>query len=434
MHHEYRKHLTKSYKKKQCCPNETNIQKYKEAKTEYARLCRNAQNKSWNKFKAKPEDIKEMNTLRKIFEGSCLAFLGTLEKPVGTLTEPGLPTLNFLLKSHFPSEGEIRNHQYNYDKQVSLTEIQNTDIDWITPELISTVFHQFKSKKSPGTDGIKPIAYKPLPNNIIKYLQIIYKAIIILAYTPRIWKEARLIFIPKPGKNSYKLAKAWRPISLTNYLIKALEKLSVWEADKALMKNPVHTKQHVFRSDRNTVTAISEVTDLIEQHIFFNKHVLSEFLDIQAAFDTISPGKIRSSLQEHGINPLIVKGYYNYITERHLFLKINKTKLSTMVGTGFPQGGVCSAKFWIIAYNQALKILNSHGVTGYGFADDSCTLVGGTKLNQMMSKTQKVVNDLISWEQTCGLKFNPEKTVCITFTQAKSISEYPNKLIVNGKE
>ena len=66
-----------------------------------------------------------------------------------------------------------------------------------------------------------------------------------------------------------------------------------------------------------------------------------------------------------------------------------------MVGTGFPQGGVCSAKFWIIAYNQALKILNSHGVTGYGFADVSCTLIGGTNLDQMMSRTQKVVNDLI---------------------------------------
>ena len=104
-----------------------------------------------------------------------------------------------------------------------------------------------------------------------------------------------------------------------------------------------------------------------------------------------------------------------------------------MVGTGFPQGGVCSAKFWIIAYNQALKILNSHGVTGYGFADDSCTLIGGTNLDQMMSRTQKVVNELLQWGLTCGLKFNPEKTVCILFTKSNQIKTYPNKLQVNGK-
>ena len=105
-----------------------------------------------------------------------------------------------------------------------------------------------------------------------------------------------------------------------------------------------------------------------------------------------------------------------------------------MVGMGFPQGGVCSAKFWIIAYNQAIKILNTHGVTGFGFADDSCTLVGGTNLDQMMSRTQKVVNDLIQWGRTCGLKFNPEKTVCIIFTKAKHISSYQNKLLVSGKQ
>ena len=79
-------------------------------------------------------------------------------------------------------------------------------------------------------------------------------------------------------------------------LIKALEKLCVWESDKALQSNPVHTRQHGFRADRNTVTAISEVTDFIEQNIYFNKHVLAVFLDIQAAFDTISPEKIKKVL------------------------------------------------------------------------------------------------------------------------------------------
>ena len=97
-----------------------------------------------------------------------------------------------------------------------------------------------------------------------------------------------MIFIPKPGTNSYKLAKAWRLISLTNYLIKALEKLCVWESDKALLRKPVHTRQHGFRSDRSSIT---EVADYIEPNIFFKEHVLTVFLDIQAAFDTISPEK-----------------------------------------------------------------------------------------------------------------------------------------------
>ena len=50
-HHEARKQLSKLYKTKQKKPSERNITKYKNAKIEYAKLCRNSQNKDWNKFK-----------------------------------------------------------------------------------------------------------------------------------------------------------------------------------------------------------------------------------------------------------------------------------------------------------------------------------------------------------------------------------------------
>ena len=122
------------------------------------------------------------------------------------------------------------------------------------------------------------------------------------SFTPTKWKEAKLIFIPKPGKISYKTPKAWRPISLTNYPVKALEKLCVWQTDKTILKAPIHKNQHGFRSDRSTETAISSVTDYIEQNIYHNKHVLSVFLDIQAAFNTIEPTHIRDALQRKGIN------------------------------------------------------------------------------------------------------------------------------------
>ena len=107
------------------------------------------------------------------------------------------------MQAHFPSGREITETPYDYTKSVTLQELQSTKIEWITPELIKTVFKLFKSKKSPGTDGIKPIAYKHLPPNIIQHLQIIYKAVIMLEYTPKIWKEAKLIFIPKPGKSLF---------------------------------------------------------------------------------------------------------------------------------------------------------------------------------------------------------------------------------------
>ena len=64
--------------------------------------------------------------------------------------------------------------------------------------------------------------------------------------------------------------------------------------------------------------------------------------------------------------------------------------LEVTTNMGFPQGGVCSAKFWIIAFDEAAKILNTNGVNGELFADDGNGIIGGknrghgTKTKQSM--------------------------------------------------
>ena len=45
-----------------------------------------------------------------------------------------------------------------------------------------------------------------------------------------------------------------------------------------------------------------------------------------------------------------------------MFVDINGQQISCTTSLGFPQGGVCSAKFGIIAFNAAVSILNKHGV------------------------------------------------------------------------
>ena len=131
------------------------------------------------------------------------------------------------------------------------------------------------------------------------------------------------------------------------------------------MKSPLHKFQHRFRTDRSTETAISSVTDYIEQNIYYGKHVLAVFLDIQAAFDTIDPIHIRDTLERKGINKEITDWYYSYITHRNIEVDINKCTVKKTITTGFPQGGVCSAKFWIIAFDEAIQIINEYGAQGH---------------------------------------------------------------------
>ena len=105
------------------------------------------------------------------------------------------------------------------------------------------------------------------------------RACIALEYTPAIWKESKVTFIPKPGKDNYNKAKSFRPISLSNYLLKGLEKLCVWKMEEEM--DPIHRNQHGFQKGKSTETAISKMVNVIENHMNQGKYSIGLFLDIQ---------------------------------------------------------------------------------------------------------------------------------------------------------
>ena len=111
---------------------------------------------------------------------------------------------------------------------------------------------------------MKPIIFKYFPNTTITQLQIIYNAIVKPHFTPTLWKDARVIFIPKPGKSDYSTPKSFRPISLSNYLLKVPKELLTWHTDEMLLQNPIHPRQHGFQKGKCTETAISHTVNQIE--------------------------------------------------------------------------------------------------------------------------------------------------------------------------
>ena len=159
---------------------------------------------------------------------------------------------------------------------------------------LGEVIQSFKNKKAAGPDELKPFFLKELPRNKLEELLFIYKSMIILRCTPAQWTKSKIIWIPKPGKHTYKIFKSWRPISLLNQPLKVMEKLIAKQADKTMTE--VHSRQHGFRKNKSTESAISETTNYIEKHMANNEDVIGVFLDIQAAYYTITPSSIKEAL------------------------------------------------------------------------------------------------------------------------------------------
>ena len=76
--------------------------------------------------------------------------------------------------------------------------------------------------------------------------------------------------------------------------------------------------------------------------------------------------------------------YHSFLKHRHIISEYNGITYEGNKGTGFPQGGVCSAKFWIIAFNKAIEVINQFGDLGVGFADDCCILLHQDNINHAM--------------------------------------------------
>lgn len=386
----------------------------------YHKSCRKAKRSSWREFVEKTPNENNMAILAKIAQRKERRSITALRKPDNSLSEPGMDTIQVLVDTHFPAATVgVNELPHDNSHKFDTTVIQEAFKDWINTPLVRKAMKKFKPHKAAGPDNIKPIVLKYLPTNVIDILTLIFQGCIALRHTPTAWRRTKVIFLPKPGKEITDVGKAYRPISLSNFPLKTLERLVSWKMEDDLTQAPLNAHQHGFRKGKSTESAISRTVNYIEQQLFENSHCLAVFLDISSAFDSISIEHIRDSLLKHNGDPDMVDWYYKYLQNRYLEIELQGHTASYTTGVGFPQGGVCSAHFWLIAFNEAINIINSGNIVGTGYADDCSALLGGRQTHNMVDAMQSMLERLIQWGLTCNLRFNPQKTVVVMFTRSK---------------
>ena len=101
--------------------------------------------------------------------------------------------------------------------------------------------------------------------------------------------------------------------------------------DEAVIKHPINKRQHGLKSDRSTETAISSMTNYIEEYIMSRRHCIGIFLDIKGAFDSISPEHIREELLRFGGDEDMIKWYYDYLTRRDMQITMHNSTYKASV-------------------------------------------------------------------------------------------------------
>ena len=275
------------------------------------------------------------------------------------------------------------------------------------------------------------MVFKYLPDCFLDRITFLYECCIHLHYTQRAWQKSTVVFISKPGTKDYRVGKNYRLIVLSNFFLKGLERLITWKMDKNLVYHPIHKTQQGFQVGRGTEGVLSGTCDYIAKSVLRRSYCLGLFLDISSAYDSMDIEHIRNSLYLHGGETDLVEWYYNYLSMRLLRIYLHGDTLIYECGQGFPQGGA-SAKFWIIAFDPAIEIINKHIVVGQGYADDLAAVYGGRKPEEVVPRMQEVQDKLVEWGESCNLSFNPEKTVAVGFTRARK-HVFEDRLTIHGQ-
>lgn len=234
----------------------------------------------------------------------------------------------------------------------------------------------FEPYKAPGPDGILPILLQKGLNALLQPIVKTMRASIALRHISRTWIGTKVVFIPKPGRNGHIKAKDFRPISLSSFFLKTLERLiDRFLKEKPLIYHPLASSQYAYRESRSTEIALHHLVRQIETQLEAKGYALGVFLDIEGAFDSTSSKVICNAMDHHGVPDALVDWTRNMLEGRELTISHGEVKLAGRPAKGCPQGGVLSPLLWSLVIHELLAKLKEADFMVFGYADDVTVII-----------------------------------------------------------
>ncbi|KMQ88925.1 lian-aa1 retrotransposon protein [Lasius niger] len=367
---------------------------YRRSQKAYGDSISVAKRRNWRGFCESMESFPEVSRLYRILARNPDSTPEAVRLPEGEMVL-GERCLVHLLETSFPSfSKETGDELHRWPTEPNL---RARGEDWslaaivVKPEKIKWAIGTFKPFKSPGPDGIFPALLQEGLGLIIGPLTRTLRACLALSYIPKAWRLARVVFIPKMGRTCCSSAKDFRPISLTSFLLKTLEKLiDVYLRDVVLGRHPLHVNQHAYRAGYSTETALHALVSQIEGQLETGGYPVGTFLDIEGAFNNTPHEVICREASRRGIPDGLVS-WIRRMLRRRIVASLGSSRVGGLVERGCPQGGVLSPLLWCLVVDRLLEDLNDRGIYAQGYADDLAILVRGPFLDTLIKITQSAL-------------------------------------------
>lgn len=305
----------------------------------------------------------------------------------------------------------------------------NPNLNIVTDEEVLELIKQTKPKKAPGEDGINNRHLKNLPRSYLKYLTNLYNSMLNLGQFPKLWKNAIIIMVPKPGLNG-KFPQNYRPISLLNAISKIGEKiirsrLNDELEEKAIIPN----EQFGFRHGHSTEGQALRLAENIYHNLEQRNFTAALFMDISKAFDKVWHDGIIVKLKEFDISQQIISLIATFLRDRTFQVRFGKEITDKKsIEAGVPQGAVLSPTLYNIYTADIPRNLDNSEI--FTYADDTAIASYSRNLKLAINSLQNSINKIIEWLNKWKIKLNTQKCKPIIFTRRRQVTE--QKIDING--
>jgi len=127
-------------------------------------------------------------------------------------------------------------------------------------------------------------------------------------YVPATWRQIKVVFIPQPSRNSYGGSKDSKPISLTSFLLKTMERLvDRFLRDEIFTFIPLHPNKRACHAGKSVETALHQLVVRVEKALDQQETALIVFLDIHREFNNTSYDSMCFALAKHGVDYTIIR-------------------------------------------------------------------------------------------------------------------------------
>lgn len=284
-----------------------------------------------------------------------------------------------------------------------------------SPQEVKKIIKTLKNHKAPGPDGINNPVLKNLSKIALVYLVYILNACIMLCYFPKVWREGKVIPLPKPGKDRRR-PDSYRPITLLNSLSKLLE--AVLHSRLVAITDELGVlpeAQYGFRRGRGTGEQLLRVFNYALEALDRKRwKVIMLALDLKKAFDSVWHAGLLFKLHAARFPPAALRIIHSYLEDRSMSLHaIMETSDVYRINFGVPQGSILGPLLFILytsdipAYQHSLLAL---------YADDAALLTKSRSPRRAKISMSRALDLLLPFFTKWRLVINPEKTQAIVFS------------------